>query len=188
MTRLAYPEHHRSPHVLTSLVAGVHGISVEDFASPDPHPDLARARQDLIILLTEYTALNFGQIGVALGNRSASTIHGLHRAAMRAEQESEDVRHRRVRLRDAALNLPEDVSIPESVVSLARSVIMNPQSGTTFERMATGLLGAAEVLNSPDITDSEARYAALQLLAGPGRAPVIPSCPIEYAHLKGYVA
>lgn len=169
MIRLRFPAHHRSPDALASLVAGWHGVSLADLASHDPHPRLASARQDLILILTEHTGLTMAQIGVALGDRSASTIHGLHRAAMRAETMHQETRLRLVSLRGAAMALPDgvasDPSGPEAPSEIARTVIAHPRAVMpAFDRLAVGVVTAVEVLREPNLSADEARHAALCLL------------------------
>lgn len=182
MIRLKFPPHHRSPDALAGLVAGWHGVSLADLTSQDPHPRLAAARQDLILILTENTGLTLEQIGVALGDRSASTIHGLHRAAKRAEALHPETRLRLVSLRSAALALPGGMAaalvVPCAPSEIAHAVIAAPiQEGMpAFDRLAVGVVTAVAVLRDPNLSAEDARRAAFCLLtSASGRvSAVIP--------------
>lgn len=164
MNKLNFPEHHRSPHALAALVAGWHGVSLAELASPDPMPRIASARLDLIQILQGFTALSEEQIGVAMGRRPAGTIRALARLAALTERDDQVTRLRLVSLRSAALGLPFEGQVsPEAMGSV---LVM---SGTkTLLRQIEGLvmevLSAIEVLREPKLSAEDARLAAFSLL------------------------
>lgn len=176
MTRLKFPEHHRSPHLLTQLVAAWHGVSIEDLASRDPMPRLVAARQDLIVILTEFTGLTQDQIGVALGDRGASAISSLYRAALAAIEANHETRLRLHSLRGAAMALPGDIEMlpapDQSASEIARQNIAPvTRPITAFERMSTSVVAAVEILRTNDLSDADARHAAFCVLTRPRTAP-----------------
>ncbi|OJY36340.1 MAG: hypothetical protein BGP11_08315 [Rhodobacterales bacterium 65-51] len=178
MTRLKFPAHYRSPHQLTDLVAGWHGISAEDLAGRDPMPRLTAARQDLILILSEFTGLTQDQIGVALGERGASTISSMYRNALAAVEGNHETRLRMHGLRGAAMALPGEVEqMPAddlSASAIARDNIAPVNRPVTaFERMATSVVAAVEILRTSDLSDADARHAAFCVLTRPRTAPPV---------------
>lgn len=175
MIRLDFPDHHRSPHLLTNLVAGWHGISLDDLVGGIPMPRLAAARQDLVLILTEFTGLTPVQIGTALGGRSASTIGSIHRAALAAVDADIAVKMRLFAMRSAALALPDDAGFAPAdgaASTIARRNVGSPgRPETAFERVCTSVAAAVEVLRNPDLADQEARHAAFCILTRPRASP-----------------
>lgn len=184
MTRLNFPAHHRSPHLLSQLVGGWHGIPLSDIASGDPHPKVAAARQDLVLILTEFTGLTPEQIGIALGGRSTAGVSAVLRDARRAETIHQETRLRLVSMRAAALALPGDIGVladdSTPVAQIARSAVAHGAGGA-FERLALAVIGAVEVLREPKISDQEARHAAFCLLSRPGSTPATNVIPLKGA-------
>lgn len=182
MTRLDFPSHHRSPHLLSQLVAGWHGVALDAIASLAPHPRIAAARQDMVLILTEFTGLTETQIGAALGGRSQSATASILRQARRAEVIHHEVHLRLVSLRAAALALPGDNDpMPEGhapAAQYARHAIANGAGGA-FERLALAVISAAEVLRDSKLTHAEARHAAFCLLTRPGNAPASNVIPLK---------
>lgn len=181
MIRLIFPSHHRSPHQLSQLVSGWHGIPLSDIAS-GVVGHAAAARQDLVLILTEFTGLTPEQIGIALGGRSTAGVSALLRDAKRAETIHQETRLRLVSLRAAALALPGDIGVlPDdstTVAQIARSAVAYGAGGA-FERLALAVIGAVEVLREPKISDQEARHAAFCLLSRPGSAPTANVIPMK---------
>jgi hypothetical protein len=176
MTRLKFPAHHRSPHLLTDMVAGWHGVSVEDLAGRDPLPRLNVARQDLVLILTEFTGLTQDQIGLALGERGPSTISSLYRSAVAAAESNQETRLRLHSLRGAAMALPGDMetrpAADQSAIAIARENIAPvTRPVNAFERMSTSVVAAVEILRTGDLSDADARHAAFCVLTRPRTAP-----------------
>lgn len=174
MTRLEFPAHHRPPQALAELVAGWHGVSVEDLASGDAAPPVAKARQDLVLILTEFTALDLTMIGTAL-NRPPTVIAYLLRSARSEAHLHEVARLRMTSLRSAALALPVEMAAPEaaSAHDIARRAVGSGAAGA-FDRLALACIAAAQVLRDPKLSAEDARHAALCLLTRPASAPAFP--------------
>ncbi len=188
MNQLAFPNHFRSPHAIAALVACWHGVTLEDLAGRDPSPALTTVRQELAVLLSEFTGLTQYQIGVALGDRSETTVSHWVRSMLRYAEGDQATAHRLTSLRSAVLHLPGEAENTPAVeadtpTSIARLAITS-RPDTLFEKLALSVLTAVEVLRTAAIGPDDARRAALSILTGQGdrddrAADIIP--------LKGYV-
>lgn len=176
---LDFPAHHRSPHALTQLVAGWHGVSPDALASGQTAHAVATARQELVQILTEFTPLGLPDIGKAL-NRPPAAIGFLLRQAKAAEQLHEVTRLRLTSLRSAAMAIPAEMAVPvaASPAHIARLAVGSQVSGA-FERVALANIAAVQVLRDPNLSAEDARHAAFCLLTRPGDMPA--ANPVQVA-------
>lgn len=183
---LNFPNHYRSPHLLSALVVDHHRQSLDAIASRDPLPAVSLARQDLIVLLSDHTGLTQAEIGAAL-NRTESTVSHILRVARTMAVNDPETANRMALLRSAALCLPTELDLLDvgqmAPDQMARRVISRGEpSDSLLDRLSLAILTSTEVLRSRGVTDTEARHAALCILAD--TAPVVPA-PAQIIPLKG---
>ena len=126
--------------VIAAFVA-LRGTTLETLLSRSSHRTLTRARHELMWLLRDLTHLSLAEIGELLGGRDATTVrHGIDQATDRIAQD-EAAREIMLRLRSCILQPKREGLPPDLCLSAVRSVLADS-----------------------DLTDAEARTAALQLM------------------------
>lgn len=115
------------------------GARLEDLTGTSKTQSVTALRHELMYLLRQMTVLSLSDIGRHLGNRDMATVHaGIANVADRVAERME-YRQRLRQLKEAIIQAAAD-PIPTQVALL--------------------------ILQSPELSDAEARQAALQVLSG----------------------
>jgi hypothetical protein len=126
-------------------------------------------RHELSWLLHDLTPLVYREIGMLTGGRdTASVMHSIARVADRMAEDP-DWREAVVSARQFILNEPPagKRERPDNGAMLARRVL---GAGGEASDLAVMMLTLGSVLRNGELTDAEARSAALAVIAGPERS------------------
>jgi hypothetical protein len=125
-------------------------------------------RHELMFMLRQQTNLSLAMIGRAVGGRDQTTVkNSLEKVAARIVADPDYAAHiealeRFIDTYAEAAGQPSGASL-----ALARRVIADPlPERRDVERLGLCLLTAASILSSAELTDAEARMAALQVMGG----------------------
>lgn len=129
-------------------------------------PQIVWPRHELTYLMRQNTNLGWVLIGRAMGGRDQSTVkNAIDQVTARIIADDDYAEHignlqRFVQLFVAQIEAPAELPL-----ALARRVIAAPEpSSSDIERIGLCLLTAASILGNGDLTDAEARRAALAVL------------------------
>lgn len=124
-------------------------------------------RHELMWLLRDLTALSFREIGDMMGGRDVTTIkNGVEIVSNRiAGDTSYRDQMAQVRAYILAFTAGDDMAGEDAGAVIARRVMLDPQPQTAdVQALATAMLAVGAVLRSAELTDGEARLAALTLI------------------------
>ena len=124
-------------------------------------------RQELMWILRELTALSLREIGDLLGGRDVTTIKG--GVDIISDRIAGDTAYRdqmaQVRAYILVFTAGDDLVGEDAGAVIARRVMIDPQPlSADIKALATAMLAVGAVLRSDELTDGEARLAALTLI------------------------
>ena len=134
---------------------------------------ITHLRRELMWLLRELTAMTYQSIGDLFGGRDPSTVMAGVSAITERMLSSADYAAQMEQARAYILAYrPEpNPTAPDAATVLARRVMAdhgaNPKDAV---QLAVAMVSAAAILRSPDLTDAEARLAALTIIRNGGGA------------------
>ena len=161
----------RDPEFIIAAFLRLRGASRSDVVDgSSKNRAVVVPRHELMWLLRDLTYLGKASIGKLVGGRDHTTVeHGVCNVADRLAADPE-YRRQMGLVRAYILSSGETEADPytDAATVLARAVLLDPPSKA--QPLAIAMVSVAAVLRSPDLTDAEARLAALTLIRNAGSA------------------
>lgn len=160
-----------SPDHVIAAVCAFHRVSPAQIAAPSKTRQISAARQELMAMLREYTDLSWARIGQSIGGRDhTSVLHGVTRVTERCLADRSYAGH----VEQLRSFVPGWTPRPNREIALERARRCLASDGEIDRQGAAAvgvtLLAVASILGSADLSDAEARAAALAVLNGNGGA------------------
>lgn len=130
---------------------------------------LVRPRQEIFWFLRELTHLSLPAIGAAIGGRDHTTVvHGISRISDHLASSSEyRAQMQKVKAYILAFDRTQTDPLNDAATVLARRVLAHhcAEGGDPdLAALAVSMVSVAAILRSNDLTDAEARFAALTII------------------------
>ena len=154
-------------NAICAAVCAFHQTDLALLTSPSRAAPVVWVRHELMYVLHNLAGVTQSSIGALLGGRDHQTVStGIRRVSKRMTLDGEYARH----IVDLIAYVRDCETRPMLVPALARARRIVAAKGYEPEdvtQCGLALLSAASVLASAELTDAEARRAALQILGGP---------------------
>jgi hypothetical protein len=161
----------RDPDVVLSAYCQMRGIGREVLIGQGKAPAMVWPRHEAVWLLRHLTGLSLAQLGEVFGQRDPTTMmNSVNRVADRIAEDS-DYRVAMLQLLEAVASYETagEVGALEAATSIVRRAVNEPAGRNSgVEVLGLAMLTVASVLHSVELTDAEARAAAIQLISGHG--------------------
>lgn len=154
-------ELHERMAAIALQVAELHGVALADLTGKGRAPAVQWARHEAAYVCQQMTGATYAAIGAVLGGRDATTImHSLQRVTLRAEADPD--------CRAALSTLLERIDAAPSTAMRARAMLQS--CAHEDARLSASIVAACSVLSNDDLTDADARKAALSIMTGGANA------------------
>lgn len=163
MNRFLSPEH------VTAAVCAFFKVSFAQVASQSQVRETTAVRHELMCMLREFTQLSAQKIGVLVGGRDhKSVLHAIGRVSARAVLDPSYGDHVE-QLRRFVLAYDEAPAGHDALERARRCMSPDsPLDRAEVSALGISLLAAVSILGSRELTDAEARLAALTVLTRTG--------------------
>lgn len=151
-------------------VADLHGVSLADVIGKGRAPEVQWPRHEAAYVCQQLTSAPYAVIGAVLGGRDATTIkHSLQRVTGRAQADAD--------YRVSLAQMLAGIDAAPNTALRARAVLQTQARADA--RLSASLLAACSVLSDAQLTDAEARRAALIIMTH-----AVPNSPTHEGALQ----
>ena len=159
------------PEVVLTAYCQMRGIGRDVLIGQGKAPAMVWPRHEAVWLLRHLTGLSLAQLGEVFGQRDPTTMkNSVNRVADRIAEDN-DYRVAMLDLLEAvsSYQTAEEVRALDAATSIVRRAVNEPGGRSSgVEVLGLAMLTVASVLHSAELTDAEARAAAIQVIAGHG--------------------
>jgi hypothetical protein len=162
----------REPGIVVEAFLRLRGLSATELLDGESKvQSLSQPRHCLMWLLRDLTHLSYSGIGRVIGGRDVKTVtHGIGKVADRIASDPE-FRAQVLQTRAYILQYGVDDPHPtnDAATVLARRVLLDDDSDADLKSLAVCMASVGAILRSGDLTDAEARSAAITIIRNGGR-------------------
>jgi hypothetical protein len=156
------------PGIVAAAFARLRGVNLRELQEGvSKVRSITVPRHELMWILRDLTALSLREIGDTMGGRDVTTVkNGVDIISNRIAGDSAyRDQMAQVRAYILAFTAPDDLVGEDAGAVIARRVMIDPQPQSgDVQALATAMLAVGAVLRSDELTDAEARQAALTLI------------------------
>lgn len=166
MTELKAMRYAREPGLVIDAFVRLHGLNRREVVDGAGRTRaLTVPRHELMWMLRDLTSLSYQAVGKLMGGRDSTTVlAGINNVAKRAAVDPA-YRDGLARVRRYILSFDTAACQPQmdAASALARSVMIHPDP-ESIQSLAIAMLSVESILLSVELTDAEARQAALTII------------------------